>query len=910
MVRLVACGLRTTIPALLQMIGLTLGPYRIFDKLGEGGMGEVYRARDTNLERDVAIKVLPESSAGDADRLARFRREAQLLASLNHPHIAQIYGVETNGATADPVRPVATALVMELVEGPTLADRIADGPLPVADAVAIARQIADALDAAHEHGVVHRDLKPANIKVREDGTVKVLDFGLAKAMGPAMLSSSSPSMSPTLTSPALSQFGMILGTAAYMSPEQARGRTVDKRTDIWAFGCVLFEMLAGRRPFEGDDVTDTIAGVVKMEPAWARLPPDVPLRLVRLLRRCLEKDPRLRLRDIGDAQFELADGAAEPAAAVPAAAPRNAWRERSVWLGALVLSVVIGRLAWWMRPLPADSGPVTRFSWTLPEGQRFTSILRRIAVSPDGTQIVYAAEGRLYRRALDDPESRPIPGTENRTAFPEFSPDGRSLAYIALDDAGQTLVVKRIPTSGGTSVKVAELGPARELRGWVPTDGSISWSGNDILGSGPSGIWAVPAGGGSARPLVQTNSAVEVAAFPRLINDGRHVLFTLRRTGVTGVEAFSIVAQEVSSGVRTEVVSAGRLAFPLPSGRLAYLRGDDLMAVAFDERQVRVSGEPVVVAVGVTGQVALSGRTLAYPIAPAVAPRVPVWVDRRGREEPIALPAQQITMLRVSPDGSRLALTSPGEIRVWTFNKGTMTRLSESAGGHWDAAWTPDSRHLLFSSGPAPLGGQIYSKAADGSGPTTVMTPSPGGFPNDVSPDGKYLLFHRGAGELMVQPMDSSASATWVVKSLALNGVFSPDGQWIAYQSSETGRIEVHVRAYRADVGRRQVSSGGGRYPVWSPDGRELFFINAAGFLTSVSVDARQGFATGPAQQLVRADRYEIGANSRPFDVSHDGKRFVFAKSETEAARPGINVVTNWLTEVAAKVSAQQSQPR
>ena len=888
------------------MIEHTIGPYQISDKLGEGGMGEVYRARDTNLHRDVAIKVLPHAWAGDADRLARFRREAQLLASLNHPHIAQIYGIETNGAAADPARPLTTALVMELIEGPTLADRIAEGPLPVSEAVAIARQIADALDAAHEHGVVHRDLKPANIKVREDGTVKILDFGLAKAMGPAMATSASAAMSPTLTSPALSQLGMILGTAAYMSPEQARGKAVDKRTDIWAFGCVLFEMLAGRRPFEGEDVTEIIAGVVKTDPAWVRLPPDVPPRLVRLLRRCLEKDPRQRLRDIGDARVELTDGFAETVTTLPAPPPRHAWRERGVWLGALVLSIAIGMGAWVMRPLPPGPGPVTRFSFTLPEGQRINANVRRLAVSPDGTQIVFSADGQLYRRALDDPELRSIPGTSESPAHPEFSDDGRSIVYTVLDVASQRLTLKRIPAAGGTPVKVADLVTARDPGGWTPPDVSLVWSGDEIVGSMPSGIWAVPARGGTLRTLVQVDPKVEVATLPRLINNGRHVLFTLRRVGEAGVEATSIVAQDVANGSRTEIVRAGRLTMLLPSGYLVYLRGTDLMAVAFDEPGLRVTGDPVPVASGLASQVAMSrGGTLAYQLAAAAVARAPVWVNRGGKEEPIGVPAQPTTMVRVSPDGTRLAMTSSSEIRVLTFESGTMARLSEVGGGHWDAAWTHDSRRLVFSSGPTLNAVRIVLKAADGSGAATVLTPLPGGFPNGVSSDGKYVIFHRGVGELMVQPVDAAAPARRVIEGGALNAAFSPDGRWIAYQAGLASRSEVHVIGFpNASAGRSQVSSGGGRYPVWSPDGRELFFIDGAGFLTAVTVDARSGFATGPPRPLFRTDRYDVQANSRPFDISHDGKRFVFAKPATDAARPTIHVVINWLQEVMAKVGA------
>jgi serine/threonine-protein kinase len=890
------------------MLGQTLGPYRVLDKLGEGGMGEVYRARDTNLERDVAIKVLPDTWARDADRLTRFRREAQLLASLNHPHIAQVYGIETTEAEPGGAGHT-TALVMELVEGPTLADRIAAGPLSVHDALAIARQVAEALDAAHEHGIIHRDLKPANVKVREDGTVKLLDFGLAKAVAPAAGASHGASVFPTITSPAMTAMGIVLGTAAYMSPEQARGRPVDKRTDIWAFGCVLFEMLAGRRPFDGEDVTEVLAAVVKSEPAWSLLPASVPPAPVRLIRRCLEKDSRLRLRDIGDARVDLIDDAAAPAAtSVPA--PRRSGRERLAWFAALVVVAAVAAAAWWPRPAPAFQGVLTRFPIVLPDGQRFTGGLRHLAVSPDGAVIVYAANGQLYRRALSEPEPQPIKGTDDSPMVPVFSPDGRSIAYGTV--SGQNFVIRTIPATGGTSVKVTDLPLASNEGGWTAADASIAWDGNQIIGVGPKGIWTVPASAGVPQALVSLDPAAEVATAPQLLDNGRQVQFTLRRVGETGAEASSIVVQTVGSSTRKILVRAAKFGAILPSGHLVYLRGTDLLALPFEARRLEVTGDPMVIATGVTAQWAISNTgTIAYQISAAVSPRTLVWVDRHGKEDPIAMPPQIGSLIRLSPDGRRLALTGGSEIRVWTFEKSTMTRLSESGVGHWDAVWRGDGRRLLFSSGSSLTAMRIIMKAADGGGAATVLTEGPdGGFPNAVSPDDRFLVFHRGAGELMLQPLDPVGPPRQLVPGIALNAVFSPDGRWIAYQSNEVGGTEIVVRAFpNTGAGRWQVSSGGGRHPLWSPDGRELFFISAAGVLTAVPVESRDGFATGPPVELFRTRPYAADSNSRAFDISHDGKRFVFMKLAAES-KPAISVITNWFETTAGKAGGASTAPR
>jgi serine/threonine-protein kinase len=549
---------------------------------------------------------------------------------------------------------------------------------------------------------------------------------------------------------------------------------------------------------------------------------------------------------------------------------------------------------------------VARFSFVLPDGQQFSGNARRLAVSPDGATIVYVANGQLYRRPLDSPDIEAIAGTSENPALPDVSPDGRSIAYVAVDAPSQSLVIKRVPIAGGTALKVHDAGERTTPGGWTPLDASLAWSGDQILWTSPSGIMAGPAGGGTPKRLVSLDPAVEVATSARLINGGEHVLFTVRRIGVGGPEAYTLVAQSVTGRDRKVLMSAGRNGFALPSGHLVYLRGTELMAVPFDERRVEVSGDPMVLAANMTPHLAISAAgTIVYQPAVATGLRTLVWVDRRGMEEPMNLPPQTGTTLRLSPDNTRLAVASGTEIKVWNLGKATMTRLSEGGSGHWDVAWTPDGRDLLFSAGRTPTTIQILRKPADGSGAATVVTPMPGGYPNAISPDGRTLVFHRGVGELMFQTLSPLSEATPLVKGPTLNGVLSPDGRWVAYQSSETGPPEVFVRAFPdAGAGQWQVSSGGGRYPIWSRDGRELFYVNTAGRLIALPVETHSGLETGAPVALFQADFYVRGSNSRPFDVSRDGQRFVFAKTPT-GDRPTVEVVTNWFTEVAAIVSGR-----
>ena len=567
--------------------GVQFGPYQILSALGAGGMGEVYRARDATLNRDVALKVLPELFALDRDRLARFKREAQVLASLNHPNIAAIYGFEESTGVQ--------ALVLELVEGSTLADRIAHGPISVEDALPIARQIAEALEAAHEQGIVHRDLKPANIKVRPDGTVKVLDFGLAKALEPAGMTSGDVMSSPTITSPAMTQLGMILGTAAYMSPEQAKGRQADKRSDVWAFGAVLYEMLSGQRAFKGDDVSDTLAAVLRQDIDWNALPASTPAPIRRLMARCLDRDVRRRLRDIGEARIVMDDPAAltggNPASVPTAALPpsRPIWRRAiPVVLSILVTGVLAATAAWSFKPSPPLH--VTRFLFTPPDGQPFTGLARRVIdISPDGTQIVYAANGRLYLRLMSEQNARAIPGTDIYQAVtnPVYSPDGRSVAFHATSD--QT--IKKIAVTGGAAVTLCTAA--------MPY--GMSWGSNGIVFSqGTQGIKLVSAEGGTPPDVLVPPKDGEIPASPQMLPGGRSVLFAVATgTALNRWDTADIVAQSVATGLRQIITKGGADPRFVPTGHLVYAVGSSLYAVPFDaqthegDREPRTSGRQV-----------------------------------------------------------------------------------------------------------------------------------------------------------------------------------------------------------------------------------------------------------------------------------------------------------------------------
>jgi serine/threonine-protein kinase len=911
--------------------GARLGPYEITAQIGVGGMGEVYEATDTNLKRAVAIKVLPGAVASDAERLARFQREAEVLASLNHPNIASIYGLERSDG--------ATALVMELVKGETLADRIARGPIPLSEALPIARQIAEALEAAHEQGIIHRDLKPANIKVRSDGTVKVLDFGLAKASEPTSGLSSSLSLSPTITSPAMTQMGVILGTAAYMSPEQAKGRAADKRSDVWAFGCVLFEMLAGRPAFDGEDVTDVIASVVRAEPSWSALPPDVPPLVRALLQRCLEKDRKRRVADISAVIFAISEHAVTSLSVAPvsisAVATRPVLRQALPFLvTALVAALAAGALtaaSVWFFGLRAPMPTVSRFTVSLPAGEQFAApAFSVVAISPDGTQIVYAANQRLFLRSMSLLTPRLIAGTERTSGFaggPFFSPDGRFVAFWE-GTTPSTFTLKKIDVNGGVAVPICQ----------TPTSFGGSWGSDDTIVFGQQkGIMRVSANGGQPELIVEAKRG-ETVLGPQVLPGGRSILFTLARdivspTAASSVERWDkalIVVQSLTSGARKTVVDGGSDARYVESGHLVYAVGDALFAVPFDLNREEVTGPSVPVLDGVrrgafaqvesgVAQFSVS-KTGSLVYAPAqvgaeTTQRDLVIINRKGDAESLRLPRRGYESPRVSPKGNELAFATSDttEANVWIYElAGTRSpRQLTFEGRNRYPIWTADGQRVAFQSDrDGDLG--VFWQRADGTTAAERLTKAETGaahIPRAWSPDGRTLLvavtqdfnfakslFAFSVADRKVTPVVEATQSTDPA-----DATFSSDGRWIAYSSD----AQIFVQPFPAMSAKYSIPTRA-VHPIWSRDGNELYFeaLGPRGLLNVLNVTTQPIFAFGNPV-TVPTGPVQLGFTSleRQYDVMPNGRGLVAAlnvrQSESEAPLvTQIQVVLNWAEEL------------
>jgi len=886
--------------------GTHLGPYEVVGALGVGGMGEVYRASDSRLGRDVALKVLPAAFAGDPDRLMRFEREAKTLASLGHPNIAQIFGIEESdpiGGSGVRVR----ALVMELVDGETLAERIARGPIALDEALPIARQIAEALEAAHEQGVVHRDLKPANIKVRPDGTVKVLDFGLAKAMDP--LASQAPGdalNSPTMTSPALTALGLIIGTAAYMSPEQAKGRPVDRRADIWAFGVVLYEMLAGRRGYEAEDVSETLAAVLTREVDYTALPAGIPPKLRALVADCLVRDPKKRLRDIGDARRTIEqliigapDEKALPAVSVaPALAP--VWRRILPWA---IAAIAIGAaaVAWMARsPVRAAPQPVVRSRMTMKE---FGGLL---ALSRDGAKLAYisAVENgyQLGVRALDQFQGKLITGSEGGL-FPVFSPDGNWLAFVV---GGAVPHVKKIAAAGGVAITLCE--------GDLSAGGA--WGDDDtIVFPGAKGLLRVAASGGTPQPLTTLDAAKHETAHtrPQFLPGGQQLLFTVLAAGADRPQFAILDLQKGSYRIVAPGGDGGRY---VPTGHLVYGRGGTVFACPFDVSRGVPTGDevPVVENVSTNGPVGTSdfafadAGVLAYSETSDGSGTTLAWMDLKGTVQ--AIPGQvtrQWGTGRLSPDGMRVAngILSGQTSDIWVLDlaRGTPTRLT-FGGVNGDPIWTPDGRRIVYAGG---AGGpnSIFVIPADGTGRPVSLVNGEGVLrPTSFSPDGRFLLYSTSEKNLgsrvMVLPMSGDGAAGTPKPLHDVNAPegqaqMSPDGKWVALTAMDAGTTEIYLVPFPGPGPKVRVSAEGGIEARWNSTGRELFFRTASvsnAAVMAVTVQSAPALSVGLPRQICRM------VSGTTWDVAPGGTRFLVEQTGHPDAGAVFAVVTNWFDEL------------
>jgi Tol biopolymer transport system component len=867
--------------------------------------GEVYKAKDTRLDRTVAIKVLPSHLSGDAERRQRFEREARTVSSLNHPHICTLHDIgEHEGIDY---------LVMEYLEGETLADRLKKGALPLDQALKYGIEIADALDKAHRQGVVHRDLKPGNIMLTKSGA-KLLDFGLAKlkASAPGQAESVLSAL-PTEEKP-LTEKGSILGTFQYMAPEQLEGKDADARTDIFTFGAVLYEMVTGKRAFEGKSQASLIGAIMEHNPpAMSTLQSMSPPALDHVVKTCLAKDPDRRWQSAGDVERQLTwivESGTE--AGLPVVA-RPKSHVHLAWGLALLLVVVVAVVAVWnLKPPPPQ--PVTRLPLPLPPGDRFTIMGRHLlALSPDGMHLVYVANQQLYLRAMDQMEAIPISGTEGGGS-PFFSPDGQ---WIGFWSEGQ---LSKVSVSGGAPMTLCEAG----------NPFGASWGGGDtiVFGQGREGILQVSAAGGKPEVLVPASSIEGIAQGPQILPDGKSLLFTLGDGG--DWNDAQIVVQSLATGERRVLIEGGTDARYVPTGHLVYALRRSILAVPFDADRLEVTGGPVSLVDGVaTGYGALTGAahfsvsdtgSMVYfdDFETGIA-RTLVWVDREGREEPLSAGARAYTYPRISPDGTREALDirdQEHDIWIWDFAREILTRLTSDAGRDRIPIWTPEGRLVLFTSGR--YGGRdIFGKAADGTGQAEQIIDSPNSAaPSSISPDGKLLViladYIESGPNLRVLSLEGERSpkALLVTEFSELNGEVSPDGRWLAYQSNESGQFEIYVRPFpNVHEGRWPISTGGGTRPLWAPGGRELFYLSPGGRLMVVPVQTASSFAAGSAEILFDEPYFVggVGILGRTYDISPDGRRFLMIKESEEATSASLSmtVVLNWFEELKARVPTE-----
>jgi Tol biopolymer transport system component len=893
-----------------SIVGMQLGCYQILSLIGAGGMGEVYQAHDTKLGRDIAIKVLPKAFADDPERLVRFQREARMLAALNHPNIATIYGLEHSDGEH--------YLVMELVSGVTLAQRISKGPVPLREALKVSCQIAEALEAAHEKGIVHRDLKPANVKLTPEDRVKVLDFGLAKAFsgdGDVDLSQA----------PTLSEEGRILGTPAYMSPQQARGQLVDKRTDIWAFGCVLFEMLSGSPTFKGGTISDTIAAILEREPAWNQLPVATP-PTVRRLRRCLEKDPKRRLRDIGDARIELEEALTNP--------PQDNFQHKTAGMtrrqaitglaGAALGAASTGIFAI-NRYRGATPRNLTRFALALPEGSvAEASFNKRVGISPDGTLVAYnitvagqgpnLAEAKFYLRSLSELEPKILMAGGG---VPFFSPDGHWLGFFTVGVG--TYQLRKIGLHGGAPVSICA---ATAFAGATWADGDTIYFVSDI----PGGVLSVPASGGQPKEVAKIDftKGERIHKYPHALPGGKAVLFTVATVDSESFDDAHIAVFSTRTGQRKVLVDGGTNPLYSPSGHVVYARNGSLLAVRFDPDRLEVAGQPFTVLEGIlmsrnTGvanfDISASGDLIYIPGKAEGGARTLFWVNRNGDAEKLPLPPRSYLHPRISPDARKLAIEIEGsnhDIYVYDFASGVLSNITTDGVSHWPI-WSPDGKEIGYRSGPMAAW-KLWQVAADRShSPEQVPATGVSQSAESYSPDGRAIIYTVAAPDaapkIAIVPLQGDRTPRTLDNTKYAQGSakFSPDGRWVAYCSNESGKPQVYVQAFPGPGPKVQVSNDGGTDPVWKRTGGELFYRTGDSMM-AVPVSTAPTFTAGRPQELWKGHYSQgmssscgpPGTTSSNYDVTADGKRFLMIKDDDQdsAISKQIIVVLNWADEV------------